>query len=307
MEFTKEQHDRLALVKLFAHSRHGAFIRKMSPEADRLVPEKQVDPVLKSYKFTNVYRVLDRTSQGLIRMVNNDKKNGVDELDVAARIYAYKLFNRLDTWKRLPAHIAERPFHYREELFSWAENEVASYRPVFSRAYLLCTGKPRLPLYMGTMRKLFSRYRNVETLLESDNVWDRYSLLIQYPGFGEFLAYQFALDFSYYHCRMDAYDEFVMPGPGCMRGVTKVLGTPTNKDYAAGLCTYLATTNYFELQWRGYPLRGNDIQNIFCEFDKYSRVAYPSLDLGWNYPTRIKNKYVPNPEPYDIEWPLGWF
>jgi len=43
-----------------------------------------------------------------------------------------------------------------------------------------------------------------------------------------------------------------------------------------------------------------DCQNIFCEIDKYARVAFPEFTKG-KMPTRIKTKFRPShggPLPY---------
>src|SRR5262249_29205124 len=53
----------------------------------------------------------------------------------------------------------------------------------------------------------------------------------------------------------------------------------------------------------GRPLQAIDIQNLFCEVDKYSRVAFPELKSNRS---RIKSRFTPNgalPEPF---FPPKW-
>lgn len=290
--------DRLELVKRFAMERHGAFIRKMNPETDALVPNEYPNAVLQQYKFTNVFRVLDRTTQGVVQLINHSEPT----VNLVHQIYLYKMFNSLDTWRRIPSIYRAEPAKYLSEIFDWANNSQQTGEPVFSRAYLLCTGQSWLPLYMSSLESLIKHEHHCKTLLGCDKLSTRYDIMIQYPGFGEFLAYQFALDFSYIRCYVEAYEWFVVPGPGCMRGMKKVYGDVT-KAQAARVCAELAERNYFGIVYRGHKLRGNDVQNIFCEFDKYSRVAHPELG---DKSMRIKNYYKANHEPYNIEWPVGW-
>lgn len=55
----------------------------------------------------------------------------------------------------------------------------------------------------------------------------------------------------------------------------------------------------------GRRLQYIDIQNIFCETDKYCRVAHPEL-LGYSGRTRIKQKFKPNKNVIDIFFPPKW-
>ena len=60
----------------------------------------------------------------------------------------------------------------------------------------------------------------------------------------------------------------------------------------------------FEGLW-GRPLQLIDCQNLFCEVDKYARVAHPEFTPP-NGRTRIKQNYRPSKEPLRacvVRWP----
>ena len=59
------------------------------------------DPVLSSYKFTNVFRACDRVSQFLIREVIYHPNASTDAEEVVFRILLFKFFNRISTWETL--------------------------------------------------------------------------------------------------------------------------------------------------------------------------------------------------------------
>ena len=60
----------------------------------------------------------------------------------------------------------------------------------------------------------------------------------------------------------------------------------------------------FRSLW-GRPLQLIDCQNLFCEVDKYARVAHPDIQ-GISGRTRIKQVYSPNPDPIEYWYPPKW-
>jgi hypothetical protein len=55
----------------------------------------------------------------------------------------------------------------------------------------------------------------------------------------------------------------------------------------------------------GRPLQLVDCQNLFCEVDKYARVAHPDV-AGISGRLRIKQRYRPNPAPVKAWFPPKW-
>lgn len=141
---------------------------------------------------------------------------------------------------------------------------------------------------------------------------DAYNLLLEYSGIGPFLAFQYVIDLNY----AEAFDydemEFVMPGPGCRSGLRKCFSDPG--DYSdEDLIRFVCDRQEMEFENRGLTFRNLfgrrlqliDCQNLFCEVDKYSRVAHPDVG-GLAGRTRIKQKYIPSgpiPRPW---FPPKW-
>jgi hypothetical protein len=55
----------------------------------------------------------------------------------------------------------------------------------------------------------------------------------------------------------------------------------------------------------GRPLQLIDCQNLFCEVDKYARVAHPEA-AGLTGRTRSKQKFAAQAQPIEFWYPAKW-
>ena len=78
----------------FAAERQAAFFRRLAG-----VTPVTLDPILQQFKFTNAFRMLDRTSQYLLTAVIQRGDQSIEELFF--RIILFKLFNKIETWELL--------------------------------------------------------------------------------------------------------------------------------------------------------------------------------------------------------------
>jgi hypothetical protein len=108
-----------------------------------------------------------------------------------------------------------------------------------------------------------------------------------------------------------------VPGPGAFDGINKCFGLSLNSANARDVRTgaelieecVRQQDGFFEhyklkpVTLFGRKLHLIDCQNLFCEVDKYSRIAHPELNLGR---TEIKQKFTPTgplPKPF---FPPKW-
>ena len=92
--------------------------------------------------------------------------------------------------------------------------------------------------------------------------------------------------------------EFVVAGPGAKNGIQKCFGDLLGYDYE-DIIRYVTERQNEEFEQRGLrfkdlfgrSLQLIDCQNLFCETDKYARVARPDI-CSLNGRTRIKQHYV---------------
>jgi alpha-glutamyl/putrescinyl thymine pyrophosphorylase clade 1 len=141
---------------------------------------------------------------------------------------------------------------------------------------------------------------------------DAFELLLSFPTIGDFLAYQFVTDINYSTVTHFSEMEFVMPGPGALDGIRKCFSGlgGLNEPELIRLMADIQESEFerLGLSFRplfGRPLQLIDCQNLFCEVDKYARVAHPEI-MGRTGRSRIKQKFSPISEPIDYWYPPKW-
>lgn len=273
------------------------------------------DTILTSYRFTNCYRAADRVSQYLIRNVSYAGDQAWHE--VFFRTMLFKSFNRISTWELLTAELGQ---------VSWADYDFARYDSVLSEAFeagrrLYSPAYVVPPPQLGEQRKHSNHLRLIEHMMTTDapqrlaqctTMRGAFELLRSYPAIGDFLAYQFLIDLNYSaHLAFDEM-EFVVPGPGARDGIRKCFG-PASSGIESEIIRYMAemqADHFARLGLEFHGLRGRalqliDCQNLFCEVDKYARVAHPEVS-GISGRSRIKQSYRRDPAAVGAWFPPKW-
>ena len=154
--------------------------------------------------------------------------------------------------------------------------------------------------------------RLYEKIQNTTKMSQGFELLRSYPTIGVFLAYQLITDINYSEITNYSEMEFVVPGPGAKSGIRKCfesLGGLTETEII--LQVTKRQNDEFKrlgLQFQdlgGRPLKLIDCQNLFCEVDKYSRIAHPNIQ-GISDRKRIKQIYKKRLEPIDYWFPPKW-
>lgn len=149
-------------------------------------------------------------------------------------------------------------------------------------------------------------------LRDSSSMREAFSILRTFPSIGDFLAFQFLIDLNYSTLLNFDEMEFVVAGPGARDGIRKCFG-PNAKGIESQVIRYMADTqdeHFARLDLKFEGLRGRklqliDCQNLFCETDKYARVAHPEVS-GISGRTRIKQKFRPSMQPLTASFPPKW-
>jgi hypothetical protein len=126
---------------------------------------------------------------------------------------------------------------------------------------------------------------------------EAFRILRSQPMLGDFLAYQFVTDINYSVVCNFSELEFVVAGPGARDGIRKCfpdLPMHLASEAIKAVCDaqekeFRNRNLNFRSLW-GRPLQLVDCQNLFCEVDKYSRLAHPEV-LGLSGRTRIKQQF----------------
>ncbi len=134
-------------------------------------------------------------------------------------------------------------------------------------------------------------------LSEAEDMKSAFEILKEYDSIGDFLAYQYITDINYTRVTDFGEMEFVVPGPGAHRGIEKCFKKHDTMDHAdiIELVAKYQREEFKRLKIDFESLYGRllqyiDCQNLFCEIDKYARVAFPEYNTKKN-PTKIKQKY----------------
>lgn len=298
----------------FAAERQAIFFRrfdmKEAPWTD--------DVILNSYKFTNAYRASDRVSQYLIRHVIYEGEQSVDELFF--RIMLFKIFNKISTWKLFTKAFGEvRYADYKQDHYDAVVTDaMARGETVFSAAYIMPSGsstfgeKKKHRNYLKLLEKMMQE--NVPLrIADVRRMRDAFEILLGYPTIGDFLAYQLVTDLNYSCLTNFSEMEFVMPGPGARSGIRKCFET-TGGLSDADLIRRVTDIQDIEFEQRGIwfkslwgrQLQLIDCQNLFCEVDKYSRIAHPEVK-GMGNRAQIKQKFEVKDNPrIDYWYPPKW-
>jgi len=280
----------------FAFERQEVFFRRL----EGALPPWSADPILQRYRFTNVYRASDRVSQYLIRRVQYTGEQHPVELFF--RTILFKMFNRIETWELLERafggiHAAEFNVRQYDKVLDQARR---ADKRIYSAAYIMppaVAGKGHAK-HLGHLRLLERMLREdlPQRLADARSLCHAFEILRAYPMMGDFLAFQYTIDLNYSQLLNFSEMDFVVPGPGAKRGIRKCFSDLAGLS-EADVIRHVVESQFDEFARRGLafrdlwgrPLYLVDCQNLFCEVDKYARVAHPD---SASRPTRTRIKQL---------------
>lgn len=297
----------------FAFKRHRVFedrvAGKPSPWSD--------DPIIRTFKFCNVYRAADRVSQYLIRDVayrDDDSKPD----DRIFQILAFRTFSKIETWEQIQTILGRSPRidDLADGSFEAALTKIKAERGgLYTGAFILCAtdafGRQQKHLnHVELFRYMFVSHSLGQRVLETKSLRELYELLHEFPLMGDFMSYQIAIDLNYSALVNFSENDFTQPGPGALRGLKKVF-LDLNGHTPAEAIMWMVDHQQAEFERLDLPFTGLwgraiqaiDAQNLFCETDKYCREAVPHLTSARS---RIKSRYTRTPEPMELMFPPKW-
>lgn len=254
----------------FVVERHRVWERR---QAGQPAPWTE-DPILRSRKFTHVYRVLDYGSQFLVNELLNPLLSPRDAL---ARCFLYRYTNLPATWTEMQRVMGRYPLE--QDLNEVLVKIIHEYRDagnkVFSGAYMILPQPNREGDKVQQAVELAARWMESHAgdFMAATTQSQRYEILRREYGVGPFLAMQILTDWGYSEqCGEDRENEFIIPGPGCIKGAKRVdsVADATTMIYWARDSLY-ALDDCPRLNGRRPSLM--DVQNCWCEFSKYMRLV----------------------------------
>jgi hypothetical protein len=297
----------------FAAERQSIFFKRFRSESQPWTE----DNILMTFKFTNAYRASDRVSQYLIKHVIYEGDQ--EPCELLFRILLFKTFNKIETWNLLTKNlgvISWKEYNYRDydQILSKSHQEK---RTIYSSAYIMPAGghsfgydlkhRNHLRLIEKMLRENLSK-----RITKAKSMQEVFEILRSYPMIGDFLAYQYAIDINYSDLTDFSEMTFVMPGPGAKDGIRKCFcdfGGLNEVDLIRLMADrqedeFTRLGLQYQTLW-GRPLQLIDCQNLFCEVDKYARIAHPTIK-GISGRSRIKQKFRPKEDHIDFFYPPKW-
>ncbi len=296
----------------FACERQNIFWKKLNGDKAPWTD----DMILQKFKFCNSYRVNDRVSQYLLKNVIYNGKKYKDE-DMIFRIVLFKLFNKESTWELLCNHFKDITLEtFDKEAYSKVlENALLKGIKIYSDAYISCANRAfgyqrKHDNHLALLDKIFNEDKAHFKIINAKTMEEGFHIIREYPLIGDFMAYQLVTDINYSEVVDWREDEFTVAGPGSLRGIQKCFidkGSMSNEDIIRYM--YENQDREFKRLHLDFKKIGNrplqliDCQNIFCELDKYCRVAFPNLKSNR---TRIKKRYIAKSDKIEYIYPKKW-
>ena len=276
------------------------------------------DPILKTYRFTNAYRVADRVSQYLIREVQSRSDRPQTPREIFFRTLLFKIFNRIDTWEALEEE--HGPIKWEGIDLGKLDRSLDRLRlrgrKIYSAAYIMPSpsfGHPRKHTNHIALLAQMMDDRVPDRIRQAPSLRSIYDIILLYPGIGPFLAFQYTIDLNYSSVVNFDESDFVVAGPGAVDGISKCFAG-IDRWSAEDVIYWMTDQQENEFKRLGLEFSGLfgrrlqpiDCQNLFCEISKYARVAHPEI-LGIAKRTRIKQSYRPSHRPTPSpQFPERW-
>ena len=264
------------------------------------------DPILAQYKFTNVKREWDRTSQWLIK--NWYQPNVHQPLEIQALNCAIaRYFGRIEFLEELGYQTEWDPRY----ILDTAKARMARKQSVFTGAYIITNQGMTDPKEEVVVNCFLQPYREslgaLVDIAQRTKSWQSVAGAMKgLPGMGPFMTKEILLDWILNPVLWDATDTLTWTpaGPGAIRGLNRLAGLMGQKAVNRGMSQDTALTQMKALlgmlaQDAGrlpedFPQIGvgfgvTDVQFCLCELDKYLRVK-----LGEGRP---RSTFRPNKAP----------
>jgi hypothetical protein len=318
---TKWVKSQLDMFWYWLNTRHRIYLDKKAGDPWPWTKDK----ILRTYKFTNVYRQLDRVTQEWTTRYMKLRHGKASRENILFHCMVFRLFNWPPTYDTLNFAGLINSWNMNKAirvLTDRKENGNDDERQIFTGAYIIPNGgstDPKIDVICGALdwvhRHRKELMRNIcepvdsrkKTMLPS--MEQAVNVLSNIWTIGPFIAYEIACDLRHTSLLADASDvmSWANPGPGAKRGIHRLMcgeakmpGAKPNYNKKMRELLLMAPQaldkHVFECEW---PFEMREIEHSLCEFDKYMRVKndegrprskYKTPDERWEDTDRQKDE-----------------
>lgn len=241
------------------------------------------DPILATYRFTNVRREDDRVTKWVHA---NWLRPNVKEPDLWFAIYVARIFNKPDTLHALGFPVPWTPKR-STHTFKICERLRVDGAKLFNGAYIVSTHRvacnSKHEFYIDIFNRLWQE-RQVIRPRSGDTLEGFYERLKEQKGLGSFMTAQVVADMKHAWPLNRAKDwwTFAHSGPGSRRGMGWVVYGEAQQHWREQdwldmlhVLSNAVENRLSKIGNRNFPkLDAQNLQNCLCEFSKNCKVRY---------------------------------
>lgn len=273
------------------------------------------NPWLRAYKFTNVYREIDR---GTIWLKNHvlDKFAG-DDRELLFQITVYRLLNRVETFESVGGVPTLKDYDrkkFRDALFVLRD---AGER-VFTSAHLTCpthtAGRAKIDEYLIAIDDMLTKFNSIfDEIKAAPSLKEVFQALNRIHCVGAFIAYEVCIDLMTSGVVPFDEDNWVNAGPGAKVGIDLIFPNRKLTSYEAAIhkLRWSQKDHFKRLGLDFHYLNGKEltlrnIEHSLCEFAKMTKLSWgmgkarmkfvPTTDTGHDLIARISSEYKDSQE-----------
>ena len=289
--------DNLESFYRFVYERQRVWHNRFMLELPR--EEWTEDQYLKTSKYTNVYRELDR---GTVWWFDNialfapNKKQLKKEMganvirrmkkEIIWKTCLYRLLDRVETFDKIGVPELElfQREKYQEKWFGKIEKMIDDGEKVWTTAHITLQSnlqQSRLQNYKDYLNKLLDNFDKLSgNMIATNSIEQAFKLMMGQHGFGPFTSYEVVTDLAYLpHIYGYDIEEWANAGPGCWPGIRLIFPQAKNTSDYNDMMKMIRDMQkpafkkfdipFWDVAWKGRPLSLRNIEHSICEWRKY--------------------------------------
>ena len=256
------------------------------------------DPIIRDYRFTNVRRTDDTVSKWYIENIATN--NDLSLYDKIANAILFRCWNKPETSVMFQQPITDWSDDNLYEIEILANVKIGragdNYRQ-YGSAYFQSGLKGAWKKEGYSATRMLDLMKSVvedcviEKILYNNNPMFVFETINAINGIGSFLAYQMWVDLTYIPEYDLNEDDFTVAGPGCRLGIDMLVEDRDGMTHEEVIFHIRDNQHALDLDI-DFQLTVMDIENIFCEYSKYTKRYLGQSNRMRNYKPNLNGELL---------------
>lgn len=259
----------------YVSERYQIFLRRKVEEKEFPWTE---DPILRDYRFTNVFRLFDKGTLKLIDLLDT-----LDEFkykqDVIWRVVQYRWPNYhtlFEEYGWIPQGFNKKKWLKRIDRVKSKHGKWHTSAHIVLQSNFKQSRAENYMHYLGLLDGQFEEFSS--GILDAPNMEAAFKHVLKYKGFGGFTAYEILIDLCYIGILPESFlEQFANPGPGCKEGIDLIYPNRSSMSYQQAMIKLRDNQEraFERLKLPAPPrLTLQDIEFCLCEISKYIKIKH---------------------------------